>query len=184
MKPSLDDLDRPFRARLQDVIGDLRAEGIELRLTTGLRPPAEQARLWRQSRSREEIEAAIRHLKQAGAYYLAEVLEAAGPCHGPPVTRALPGLSWHQWGEAADFVWIVDGVAEWSPTRIVNRDNGYLALARAAEAGGLEPGGRWTRLPDWPHVQKRGAPSPLAAGMALAVIDREMRARFDAADGA
>lgn len=178
MEDRLKALDPQFGARLETVIGDLRDDGIEMRVTAGLRTPEAQARLWRQSRSREEIRAAVAHLKQAGAYFLAEVLERVGPCHGPPVTKALPGLSWHQWGEAADCLWIVDGVAEWSLTRIVARDNGYLALARTAEAAGLEAGGTWTRFPDWPHVQKRKQASPLSAGLSLKEIDAAMQARF------
>lgn len=178
MEDRLKGLDPQFGARLAAVIGDLRDDGIEMRVTEGVRPPAEQARLWRQSRSREEVTAAIRHLRQAGAFYLAEVLESAGPCHGPPVTKALPGLSWHQWGEAADCLWIVNGVAEWSLTRVVARDNGYLALARTAAAAGLEAGGTWTRFPDWPHVQKRRQASPLSAGLSLKEIDAAMQDRF------
>lgn len=178
MTDRLEGLEPQFRARLEAVIGALRDDGIEMRVTVGVRPPAEQARLWRQSRSREEIEAAIRHLKQAGAWYLAEVLATGAPALGPPVTRALPGLSWHQWGEAADCLWVVDGVAEWSLARIVNRDNGYHAYARAAEAAGLVAGGLWPRLSDWPHVQKRKDASPLMAGLSLKAIDEAMRERF------
>lgn len=178
MDDRLTGLDAAFRTRLEAVIRDLETDGIDMRVIAGLRTPEAQARLWRQSRSREEITAAIRHLKQAGAYHLAAVLDAVGPCHGPPVTKALPGLSWHQWGEAADCLWIVNGVAEWSISRIVARDNGYRALARAAEAAGLEAGGLWSRFPDWPHVQKRRDASPLAAGLSLAEIDAIMQERF------
>ena len=179
MESRLDGLEPRFRGALEGVIGDLRDDGIELRVTVGLRRPEEQARLWRQSLAREEVEAVGRHLRQAGAYYLAEVLVDCGPCHGPPVTKALPGLSWHQWGEAADCLWIVNGVAEWSLTRVVARDNGYLALARKAEAAGLTPGGLWRRFPDFPHVQMRPEASPLMAGLSLKAIDEAMRARFE-----
>ena len=178
MTDRMDGLAPAFRARLDEVIAALGVEGIEMRVSAGLRPPAEQARLWRQSRSREEIAAAIAHLKKAGAYHLADLLAACGPCHGPPVTRALPGLSWHQWGEAADCLWIVNGAAEWSLARIVNRDNGYHAYARLAEEKGLHAGGFWTRFPDWPHVQQRRDASPLIAGLSLKEIDEEMQRRF------
>ena len=39
------------------------------------------------------------------ANFLASVLDGVGPQHGPHVTNALPGLSWHQWGEAVDCFW-------------------------------------------------------------------------------
>ena len=175
----MDGLDKPFAARVTEILAALRKERIEMRVVAGLRTPREQARLWRQSRSREEIAGAICHLEKAGAWYLAGVLRDCGPCQGPPVTRALPGLSWHQWGEAVDCAWIVDGVAEWSTTRLVDRMNGYHAWARMAEDRGLTAGGLWSRMADWPHVQKRKEPSPLAAGLSLKTIDEAMQARFD-----
>lgn len=178
MEDWMDGLVWNFRKALADLLKELKSDGVVMKVTTGLRSPQEQARLWRQSRSAAEVEAGIAHLKSGGAYFLAEVLEMAGPCHGPAVTRALPGLSWHQWGEAADCVWLLDGVPEWSVTRMSHAGNGYRVYAERAEAIGLTAGGKWPRFPDYPHVQRRSAPSPLAAGLSLKEIDETMRARF------
>ena len=36
----------------------------------------------------------------------------------------------------------------------------------------------WPQFKDWPHVQLRAAPSPLADGMSLLDVDSAMRKRF------
>src|SRR6185369_14731386 len=102
-----------------------------------------------------EIALKIASLRDQGAPFLAHCLESVGPQSGDPVTNAIPGLSWHQWGEAMDCVWIVDGAAEWSTTRKVNGVNGYRAYANEAVRLGLTAGGFFRSLKDWPHVQLR-----------------------------
>lgn len=118
------------------------------------------------------------HLNACGAPYLATVLEQSSPGTGPAVTRSLPGLSWHQWGEAVDCVWWVKGRPEWSTSRIAGGVNGYHAYAEAAQQAGLTAGGLWPHFQDWPHVQQRAHPSPLAAGFSLKSIDDVMKLRF------
>ena len=106
------------------------ARGTPMRRTSTLRSPFDQATLWRQSRSKEEIEAKIAELKSQSAPFLADCIARVGPQHGDPVTNAIPGLSWHQWGEAVDCFWLVDGEAEWSPRKEINGLNGYQVYAR------------------------------------------------------
>ena len=160
-------LDHGFRADVERLIAALHAQGFEFRLSTTLRTPWQQARLWRQSRSRETVSARIVELRQAGAGYLADVLEAVGPQSGPPVTKAIPGLSWHQWGEAADLFLVERGAAVWDPGHA-----GYHALAITAETIGLRSG---RSFGDPPHVQaRRTEPSALP----LAEVAEEMEARF------
>ena len=100
-----------------------------------------------------------------------------GPQNGDPVTKTPPGISWHQWGEALDCFWLVDGAAEWSLRRMVNGQNGYHVYADEAEKLELTPGGHWPRFKDWPHVQLRDADNA-ASVMSLAQIDAAMKARF------
>ncbi|GAK49224.1 hypothetical protein U14_00443 [Candidatus Moduliflexus flocculans] len=57
--------------------------------------------------------------------------QSVGPQYGDPVTNALPGCSWHQWNEAVDLFWVIDGKAEWSSKKkIMLQDgssvNGYV----------------------------------------------------------
>jgi len=166
-----------MKKKLAELLKNCRAKGIEMRASDGLRTPLEQARLWRQSRSSEQISAKIKELQDAGAVYLAGVLSAIGRQSGPDVTGAIPGYSWHQWGEAVDCFWLVDGKAEWSLTRKVGGLNGYVVYANEAEKLGLTAGGHWPRRKDWPHVQLRSANGPGDA-MTLLQIDAEMQKRF------
>lgn len=149
-----------------------------MRPNEGLRDPWKQARYWRQSRSIETIDATIADLKHKGAPYIAEILQSVGPRHGDHVTNALPGASWHQWGEALDCFWVVDGQAEWSTRRKVDGSNGFRVYAEEAARLGLEAGGYWRSIKDWPHVQMRAAANPLGSGLTWRQVDAAMRERF------
>jgi peptidoglycan LD-endopeptidase CwlK len=178
MAISLEKLEPAFREKVESLLHTLNTIGVEMRPYFGIRTPQEQAMLWRQSRSREEIASAINRLRLGAANFLAEVLDEVGPQNGPHVTNALPGLSWHQWGEAVDCFWAVNGTAEWSATKLIDGINGYRIYAERAREAGLEAGGFWTGLKDWPHVQMRKAGSPASAGMTLEEIDEHMRRRY------
>jgi hypothetical protein len=170
----LGDLIPGLQPQVQELLNKCLLRGIEMRPCATLRDPFEQAR---QSRSREEIERKIAQLREAGASFLADCIERVGPQSGRPVTGAAPGLSWHQWGEALDCFWMVNGAAEWDAGRLVNGVNGYRVYAEEARRLGLTAGGFWPRLKDWPHVQLRPGDSP-ADAMALDEINATMKARF------
>jgi peptidoglycan LD-endopeptidase CwlK len=166
-----------FGQKLNYLLSACAEQQVIMRPYFRIRSPLDQARLWRQSRTREEINQKIAWLHDQGAPFLAGCIEQVGPQNGPHVTNAIPGLSWHQWGEAADCFWVVDGKAEWSTQRQVGGRNGYRVYADQAAALGLDPGGRWQSLKDWPHVQLRPLGSP-AQLHSLAEIDRAMAERF------
>ena len=167
-----------FRQAIEQLLQRCEARGCTMRPYMGIRTPLEQAKLWRQSRSIEQIRAKIKEFRQADAHFLADCLEKAGPQNGRHVTNAPPGLSWHHWGEAVDSFWLVDSEAEWSATKKVNGLNGYRVYAEEAEELGLTAGGLWTNFKDWPHVQLQAAPSPLSVKGSLAKIDAELAALF------
>lgn len=166
-----------LRDRLTTLLDRCKARGFVMRPSAGLRDPFEQAKLWRQSRSSEEIAQAIQKLQQANAGFLAHCLASVGPQHGDPVTNALPGYSWHQWGEAVDCFWLLNGKAEWSTSKKVGGLNAYHVYAQEAEAVQLVAGGHWSKLKDWPHVQLRPDASP-AATLDVTRINEEMESRF------
>ena len=166
-----------FRPKVIALLQRCSARGTPMRPYSTLRSPFEQARLWRQSRSKEEIEARIVELRNRSAPFLADCIERVGSQLGDPVTNAIPGLSWHQWGEAVDCFWLVGGAAEWSTTKKINGLNGYQVYAEEAQSAGLTAGGLWSSFKDWPHVQLRSASSPLKV-MSLTAIDMEMKQRF------
>lgn len=99
-------LNPQFREKVEDLIGRLTAAGLHPVLTTGVRDPWTQAKLWRKSRTAAEVAAKIADLDARGAPYLAQILRDVGPQpHGSWATDAAPGLGWHQWREAVDFGW-------------------------------------------------------------------------------
>ncbi|MVM40301.1 hypothetical protein GO730_26055 [Spirosoma sp. HMF3257] len=148
-----------------------------MRPNEGLRDPFQQARLWRQSRSIETITQQIALLTSKNAPFLAHCIESVGPQHGDHVTNAMLGLSWHQFAEALDCVWIINKQMEWSLSRQVNGLNGYMVYASEAKKLGLTAGFFCTGFQDAPHVQFRRNSSPLSV-FSYAEIDQEMHRRF------
>ena len=65
----------------------------------------------------------------------------------PPVTKAKPGRSWHNWRRAFDVVPVRAGICLWDDASLWD-DIGALAPKY-----GLEWGGSWRRFPDRPHFQ-------------------------------
>ncbi len=174
MSRSLSTLAPEFRERLEVLLEACAARGVDMRPYCTERPPSDQARLWRQSRCMSEIDAAARMLMDADAHWLAGVLLSVGPQHGPQVTSALPGQSWHQFGLACDSYWLASGKAQWSAAKGGNA-NGYRVMAEEASRLGLRSLGD---IGDWPHVQGPASASPRSDGMTWAEIDEAMRERF------
>jgi peptidoglycan L-alanyl-D-glutamate endopeptidase CwlK len=181
MSRDMKDLIADFRSDVEEVLAACRQLGIEMRPYFTLRDPWEQAKYWRQSRSIEEIQTAIRDLEQKGAPFLAHILHSVGPQFGDHVTDALPGTSWHQWGEAVDCFWLLDGEAEWSTRKKVTladgrEMNGYRLYGEEGVKRGMISGGFWSDLVDWPHLQKQSG--SVLNHYSWPEIDREMRKRF------
>jgi peptidoglycan LD-endopeptidase CwlK len=177
MPISLDDLDPDFRNKLDRTINGCFGRGVKIVPYFGIRTPLQQGALWRQSRSLDQVSEKILDLKAKGAVFLAHCIESVGPQHGPPVTNAIPGYSWHQWGEAMDCYWLRNGKADWDTSSLGNK-NGYRIYASQATNEGLTAGGYWQSIKDWPHVQKRKAASPADTGLTLLQIDAKMKAKF------
>lgn len=67
---------------------------------------------------------------------------------GSVVTNARGGYSWHNFGRAADYAFVVNGKITW---------NGHWDIfGRVARECGLEWGGDFKRFKDRPHVQWTG----------------------------
>ena len=177
MAANLDLLNPLLKSKVIALVAQCREKGFEMRPNNGLRDPFEQAKLWRQSRSIEEITEKINEFNTQGALFLAECLSSVGPQHGAHVTNAPPGLSWHQWGESLDCFWLLDGKAEWSTKKLVDGKNAYKVYADEAESLGLISGGHWRQFKDWPHVQLRAESSPNLV-MSMQDIDAAMKKQF------
>ena len=148
MKTILGTLDRDFGNKIRLMLTQLESRGLVMRPFYGIRTPIEQAKLWRQSRTRDQIDIAIRNLDQAGAPILAACLVSVGPQRGRHVTNALPGYSWHQYGEAVDlFAVDGNGAADWDVSA-----RGYVDMAEIARALEMKPG---RDFGDAVHIQSR-----------------------------
>lgn len=114
MSRSLLDLSDEFRELAEIVLSKCLQGGIELVPFFTLRNPWEQAKLWRQSRTKQEILKKIDEFHKNGADFLAEIIISVGPQFGRWATDYPPGFSWHQWGEAIDCFIKINGQAEWN----------------------------------------------------------------------
>lgn len=167
----LDGLVPKFKGKVERLLHNLKGRGFIFVPYFTVRDPYDQARLWRRSRTTREVRSATEILRLNGASFLAHALDVVGPqLTGPWATNALPGLSWHQWGEAVDF-YLDDGEggADWFS------DEGYEALAKEAKNLLLVSGYFWT-TPDKNHIQYRvGKPTD---GMSIKEVSLEMEKRF------
>lgn len=178
MPVSLDGLEPDCRTRFLRLFDDCERNGTPMRPFYVERSPWAQAKLWRQSRSRLEVQHGIRWLRAAGAAWLASLVEEVGPQFGRWATNAVPGNSWHQWRNAVDAYAEVDGRISWDtvPGKVGGPGDYYYRFyaERAAELG-LTPLG--PRIGDWCHVQAPPEMAP-ADRMTWLAIDAEMRRRF------
>lgn len=139
-----------FRNLAKQVIKNTGDRGYEVRPFFTERSVYTQAKLWRQSRTTMEVRKAADRLIHEQAEFLAKVLIEVGAQHGRWATNALPGQSWHNWGEALDcFVAGEDGRAVWTA-----KNAGYLVYAEEAKKLGLVSGYWWKRK-DAVHIQFR-----------------------------
>lgn len=153
MSRDIEDLVPAFRGSVRQVLEACKAQGVIIVPTFTVRSPIEQAILYRQSRTMDVISKKIQFLHDQKADYLADVLRDVGPRNGNWATNALPGASWHQFGEGFDGAWKVGDTIEWSTTKLINGENGYRLYAQKAEEFGLTSLG--PSIGDWAHIQLR-----------------------------
>lgn len=181
MSRDLNLLQPAFREKVETMLSECTSGGITMTPYYTIRTPEQQAKLWRQSRTAVEIQQQIDWLRNHGAPYLASVIEEVGPQFGPKVTNAIPGLSWHQWGEALDCFWNIDNRAEWSSRkkiRLLNgrEENGYRIYAEITVKHGMVAGGLWSSFKDWPHIQLRH--QSISSFYSISEVDQHMQASF------
>jgi len=168
----LEELEPKFRLKLLYVFEQLTQKGIGFEMFAALRSPQEQAELWMKSRSEKEISDAIRKLSKQDAPWISRMIRTTHRPFGRWETNDLPGLSWHQWGEAVS-VRILSGSGRvvWNP-----RSAGYKDLAEAARRVGITSGFYWKHR-DVVHVQLRA--DAVRAYYTWHEIDGLMKEKFD-----
>ena len=140
------------------IVGGCANEDVDILIYCTLRPLEEQARLYRQSRAWVEIKHKIEKFRNRDLGFLAEVLYNVGPCHGPHVTNAAPGESWHNYAEAFDAVPMIGGKPAWKFEDAPFEWGIYGGMIKEA---GLNWSGDWKRFKEIAHAQKRHGSNPL-----------------------
>ena len=172
---NLNDLVPEFQEKARTLIFACERRGVIMRPFFTVRGPAVQARLYRQGRTEESVGFAVAGMLASGAPRLAKTLKGTHK-GGPMITRATPGNSWHQWGEALDC-FVADpetGKAIWTTSH-----SGYRIYAEEAEALGLTAGFYFASIPDAVHVQLRKESAPTKAGYTWPQIEAEMARRYE-----
>ena len=149
--------------RLEDLVPEVQAmakehilrcadAGFELLIYCTLRDAHEQARLYRQSRTKEQVQKKMDQLTTRGFPALAKILKDVGPQKsGPKVTNAGPGESFHQYNRAYDCVPVLQGKPIWG-----TGGEGAAIWDKVGKLGkkcGLEWAGDWTSFREFPHFQ-------------------------------
>ncbi len=126
--------------------------GIELLIYCTLRDTHEQARLYRQSRTKEQVQKKIDQFIARGFPALAKILREVGPQKsGPKVTNAGPGESFHQYSRAYDCVPVLHGKPIWGTA---GEGAGiWDKVGKLGKKTGLEWAGDWTSFREFPHFQ-------------------------------
>ena len=141
---------------LTRICGD---NGIDIMVYCGLRSLEEQAIIFRQSRTKAEINAKKQSLTDRGFPALASALDVVGPQDGVigrHITKSAPGESWHQYGLAADCVPLVNGKPMWD-----GEHYSWEIYKEAACMVGLSWAGGWKHYKEISHVQVPEIRNPL-----------------------
>ncbi len=147
-----------MQEKAQQVIQLCNEAGVDLLIYCTLRSLEEQAKLYRQSRSRSKIDAKIAKFRDRGFSFLADIFENVGPCSGPHVTNAAPGESWHNYAEAWDGVPLEGGKALWNYEDAKEQWGTYGQSVRQVE---INWAGDWQNFTEYPHTQLRQGGNPL-----------------------
>ncbi len=143
MSANLNDLTLEFRVKVDAALAALANEGLTFKPYFARRDPVIQAGLWRRSRSAAEVLKQIQKLRDESCDFLVACFDKAGSQDGPWATNALPGLSWHQYGEAVDC-YLVDasGRADWESPK-------YAKFGQVGDANGMWWGGHFGDNDHW-----------------------------------
>jgi len=140
------------------IVGGCANEDVDIMIYCTLRTLEDQARLYRQSRAWVEIKHKIEKFRARGLDFLADILQRVGACHGPHVTNAAPGESWHNYAEAFDAVPMIGGKPAWNYDDAPFEWTLYGEMVRDA---GLNWSGDWKKFKEIAHSQKRHGSNPL-----------------------
>lgn len=152
-------LSTDFRLRVQETLRICEGDNLHMLPYCTLRTCEEQARLFRKTRTLQEIRQKQQSLRDRKLPFLADVLDVVGPQAGElgrHVTKAGPGESWHNYGLAVDCVPLKDGKAVWEESAPE-----WKTYGEAARIAGLQWAGTWQDFREMPHIQSLPFPNPI-----------------------
>lgn len=161
---SVHDLTAEVQAKYLTVQKECSLNGVPILLYCTLRSCEDQAKLWRQSRTRQQVEEKAAKFKARGLTFLADILIGVGSQKGDlgkHVTMACCGESWHNYKEAFDCVPLVGGKPDWDWQREKGDMEEWLIYGKAVRKAGLVWAGDWTTFKEFPHAQLRQGSNPL-----------------------
>lgn len=132
--------------RVRLMAAELRAQGIDIIVTSGLRTHAQQTALYAQGR---ESLSRVNELRRIAGWGPISASENRGR-----VTNARAGSSLHNYGLAVDVVPLVNGQPNWNVGNDV-----WNRIGAAGKRQGMEWGGDFTSIVDKPHFQMTGGRS-------------------------
>lgn len=154
----LSDLTPEVRRKASRVKRMCKEAGFDLLIYCTLRTLEEQARLFRQSRTWEEITSKIAKFDARGLHFLSKIIMDVGPCYGRHTTNAAPGESWHSYGKAWDAVPVIGGKLAWVYGHSITEWDIYGKYIREV---GMSWAGNWSRFIEYPHAQLGEGSNPL-----------------------
>jgi peptidoglycan L-alanyl-D-glutamate endopeptidase CwlK len=147
----IEDLVPEVQSKAREHVARCADAKIELLIYCTLRDAAEQARLFRQGRTPDQIKTKVDQLKSQGFPQLSQLLATAQGEAGAKVTFAGPGESFHQYAMAYDCVPMVKGKPVWQ-TGGAGAEL-WQQVGALGKASGLEWAGEWTTFREFPHFQ-------------------------------
>jgi len=154
---SLTDLTPAMREKAQAFFDAAKRNGLDLLVTCTFRSLEEQARLYGQGRNLADVAFEIARCPLFG-FGKIEQMDFAPRIKARRLTNALPGLSWHNYGEAMDCVPMKSSKPVWDC-----RDELWQVYGDCAHEVGLFWAGDWKRFRflEFPHMQLRAKSNPL-----------------------
>lgn len=159
----LNDLIPEFRIKVEKMIANIAERGITVIPYSTVRSPLVQAENYVKGRTDAQLRAIIENLRNLGCENLRTVMQYAFMKRAKTsarlkiVTNALPGQSWHMWGEAVDC-YVENPENKKKPDW--EHPTGYKIMQEEAEALGLTSGGSFKRLVEPVHTQFRPGSPP------------------------
>jgi peptidoglycan L-alanyl-D-glutamate endopeptidase CwlK len=139
------------KAKCLEIEAKCKEKGFDLLIYCTYRSFEEQAKLFRQSHSYNEIIMKSDELRSNGFVFLAETLIEVGSQYGKWATDSSPGESWHQYKEAFDAVPMVNKITLWDYDE--NKEYWDIYIDLISKCGMFA--GANMRKKDMPHCQLR-----------------------------